>query len=145
MKTYLLQAEHFSNPGRILTAHATRESAEDEAVELVNIMLHDDGHGHRCGRANWSDKIAYLQDKHGAQYCYVEIDEKEIVNRIGDAPADPLRDAAPAMLAALIDAVAMLEHYASGKPGNWDGSTKGQALATIREGKAAIDAARAGA
>lgn len=35
--------------------------------------------------------------------------------------------------AALIDAVAMLEHYTSGRPDNWDGSTKRQAQVLIRE------------
>lgn len=73
--------------------------------------------------------------------------------RIGELTAErdraakrsPAEIAAPAMLAALIDATAMLEHYASGKRDNWDGSTKGQALATIREGQAAIAAAKGAA
>lgn len=34
---------------------------------------------------------------------------------------------------ALIDAVAMLKHYISGRPDNWDGSTKRQTQVLIRE------------
>lgn len=40
--------------------------------------------------------------------------------------------------AALIDALALLEHYAEGRPLNWDGSTKRQALATVRQGRDAL-------
>jgi len=33
----------------------------------------------------------------------------------------------------LIDALAMLRHWVSGKADNWDGSTKGQARVLIRQ------------
>jgi len=42
------------------------------------------------------------------------------------------------VISSLIDIAGMLEHYTSGRPDNWDGSTKRQALATIREAKALI-------
>jgi hypothetical protein len=35
----------------------------------------------------------------------------------------------------MVDLIAMLEHYTSGRPDNWDGSTKRQALVTIREAR----------
>ena len=46
--------------------------------------------------------------------------------------------AAPELLEALIDTLGMLDHYQSGRADNWDGSTKGQALSTIRDARAAI-------
>ena len=42
--------------------------------------------------------------------------------------------------AVMVDLVAMLDHYAHGRPDNWDGSTKGQALATLREARALLTA-----
>lgn len=35
----------------------------------------------------------------------------------------------------MTDLIAMLEHYTSGRPDNWDGSTKRQALVTIKEAR----------
>ena len=46
------------------------------------------------------------------------------------------------LVAALIDCHAMLEHYASGKPHNWDGSTKTQAKVAMREAIAALAKAK---
>ena len=42
------------------------------------------------------------------------------------------RDIIETLLTALIDTSALLEHYAQGRPLNWDGSTKQQALAQLR-------------
>jgi len=47
-----------------------------------------------------------------------------------------------AMLAALIDAAAMLEHYRSGRAHNWDGSTHGQMASTMLDIERAIVKAR---
>lgn len=38
MKIYLVMAEHFSEPGRPITAHATRDLATKSAVPLVNLL-----------------------------------------------------------------------------------------------------------
>lgn len=46
--------------------------------------------------------------------------------------------AAPKLAAALQDALGMLDHYISGRPDNWDGSTAGQTRSTIRDGRAAL-------
>lgn len=53
-----------------------------------------------------------------------------------------LMAASPAMFALLIDAVALLDHYASGRADNWDGSTRNATRVTIREIRAAIVSAR---
>ncbi len=76
---YITQGEHFSNPGRPITAHATETRAIMEAVSLVNIMLKDDGQKDDANAGNWEARIASLQDKHGAQYCYVEITQLPIL------------------------------------------------------------------
>lgn len=49
-----------------------------------------------------------------------------------------LRDAAPDLLAALIDAVAMLEVYTDPRGSRVNASTAGQARSTIRDARAAI-------
>lgn len=38
----------------------------------------------------------------------------------------------------LLDAWGLLDHYTSGRPDNWDGTTRTQALATIRDIKKAL-------
>ena len=39
----------------------------------------------------------------------------------------------------IIDLKALLEHYLSGRSGNWDGTTKTQAMVTLRKAKAFFD------
>jgi hypothetical protein len=39
----------------------------------------------------------------------------------------------------IIDLKALLEHYLSGKPDNWDNTTKTQAMVTLRKAKAFLD------
>lgn len=48
------------------------------------------------------------------------------------------------MINVLIDAKAMLEHWIKGRKDNWDGSTKGQARATVREIDTVVREAQAG-
>jgi hypothetical protein len=79
MNVFVLSAEHFSVPGLILQAHATRASAEAEAVTLVNTMLTDSGWQPLASPIQWQHHVERLQDAHGAAHCYVEIDEKELV------------------------------------------------------------------
>lgn len=40
-KIYIVQGEHFSNPGRTMSAWSTRAAAATEAASLVNILLQD--------------------------------------------------------------------------------------------------------
>lgn len=44
-----------------------------------------------------------------------------------------------ALEALLIDAKALLDHYAHGRPDNWDGSTRRQALVTLAQIEAALE------
>lgn len=49
--------------------HATRDSAAAKAVELINIMLADSDEPAHATPENWEEKLAVLQDKHGAAHC----------------------------------------------------------------------------
>jgi len=78
---HILLAEHFSVPGLIVGAHATREGAVREAVECVNLMLADSPVKKTHQKAtteNWQTVMEALQDYHGAQFCYADIIEKAV-------------------------------------------------------------------
>lgn len=77
-KVFVVQAEHFNVPGIITHVHANRASAEDEAIELTNVMLVDNDDEPCAGRGNWPDEVERLQDEHGEAHCYVEIIETEL-------------------------------------------------------------------
>lgn len=79
MKIHILTAEHFNVPGLICQAHATAESAAIAAAEIVNIMLNDTKWQPLAGPDNWQAHVERLQDYHGAQHCYVEIRESEVI------------------------------------------------------------------
>lgn len=57
-------------------------------------------------------------------------------------PYASLLAAAPDLYTALVDAIAMLEHYTSGRPDNWDGSTRRQARSVIKHAMHTLAAAR---
>ncbi|KFL31724.1 hypothetical protein JP75_06525 [Devosia riboflavina] len=78
MQVVIVQAEHFSNPGRVLKAFRAHSDAIAEAVDLVNIMLKDDGR-EPCTAEDWEDALEQLQDAHGAQYCYVDLVPLEVL------------------------------------------------------------------
>ena len=78
MKIFILSAEHFHVPGLINKPFATMAGATVEAVELVNIMLKDSGAAPRATADDWQKRVEWLQDKHGAQFCYVDILEHEL-------------------------------------------------------------------
>lgn len=83
---YLLIAEHHTVAGRILEAHATADSANARAADLVRIMAGDSPaarHLDPVTRDNWQAVLERLQDYHGAAHCFVEIEASEIV---GTAP-----------------------------------------------------------
>ena len=72
---FVTEAEHFSNPGRPIKAHLTRAIATAEAVELINIMLKDNGDPPTATAQDWEMRLEKLQDEHGAAHCFVEIHE----------------------------------------------------------------------
>jgi len=129
MKIHLLRAEHFSVPGIITKAFATSGAAEDAAMSLVNIMLKDNGQAQSANASNWRSKVEALQDEHGAAHCYVEIEEVDVEG----ATADPARDAAHDMLAALKGLLSWAEHM-----GGWEAAVWGEAMEVVRkaEGRA---------
>lgn len=77
-KVWIVEGEHYSNPGRVLKVFGTKERAEDEAVSLVNIMLSDMGNKKRATRETWVAIEAGLEDYHGAAHCYVIVNEYPI-------------------------------------------------------------------
>lgn len=79
MNVYLLIAEHFNVPGQVRKVFVELAAAEIEAAELVNIMLKDNGQAQNANASNWRGKLEKLQDEHGAQYCYIDIDEAELI------------------------------------------------------------------
>jgi hypothetical protein len=76
-KVFIVRAEHFSNPGLIVKAFSNRAAAEGECVKLVDIMVNDMDYTPdiETDSAKWEKRMEWLQDYHGAQYCYCEIDE----------------------------------------------------------------------
>jgi len=75
---FLVVAENPCCPPAIIRPFATREGAEKEVVELVNIMLGDACHPADADIGNYEARIESLQDEHGAQFCYAYIDEQEL-------------------------------------------------------------------
>jgi hypothetical protein len=73
MTITIVRVEHFQVPGVKLSAHSTLTGAQSRAAELVEMMWSDDGR-RAAPRRPWQEKLATLQDAHGAQYCYVEIE-----------------------------------------------------------------------
>lgn len=95
MKIFILSAEHFSVPGLILQAHATRESAVAEAIELTETMVGDSPYveWEAVTDSTWEAIVGKLQDAHGAAHCYVEIAETELRGAVewsgSPCPTDP--------------------------------------------------------
>jgi len=77
---YIVQGEHFSQPGHIMKHFTDAHAATAEAVSLVNIMLDDSDfyEGAHVNASNWEKGVAELQGYHGAAHCDVWIDETEI-------------------------------------------------------------------
>ena len=73
-----------------------------------------------------------------SQGLVIEEDTGRSVAVAYDVKDTPLLAAAPELLAALIDMVALAEHKVLGRADNWDGSTQGQLTAAIRGARAAI-------
>jgi hypothetical protein len=83
MKVYVLEAEHFDIPPRVVIVFATREAAISKAVDLLNIMLadtdaEDGGFPPSASIENWEEVNGALEDYHGAAHCYVWINEMEV-------------------------------------------------------------------
>jgi len=77
-KVYLTQGEHWRVPGTPTKIYATRAGAVAKAVELINTMLADSGEPADANLENWEQKLAMLQDKHGAAHCWVEITAHDV-------------------------------------------------------------------
>jgi hypothetical protein len=78
---YLVTAEHFNVPGFINQPFASKEGATAEAVNLINLMLKDTSAKRKPKPATaetWESVLDWLQDYHGAQYCFVEIAATEV-------------------------------------------------------------------
>lgn len=81
MKIHLVIASHFSVPGLIKKAYANKDAAESEAARLVNIMVNDTDSEDPPAAAtneNWPDVLQWLQDYHGAQFCYVGVEDLDL-------------------------------------------------------------------
>lgn len=79
---YLLQAEHFSNPGRITKIFANKAAADREAAKLANVMRDDTDFDEMppvSSPDDWQALNAWLQDVHGAAHCYIEIEPMEVI------------------------------------------------------------------
>lgn len=77
MKIYLVVAEHYAVPGRIMKAFSTKARAERECVELVNIMLEDMKLPHADSK-NWEGCLKLVQDMHDDDNCYVDIIDMDV-------------------------------------------------------------------
>ncbi len=80
MQVYVVEAEHYSVPGRILRIYRDEQAALDYAKELVVGMLSDYKCAHPESDApddaeDWPEVVAWLQDVYGAAHVYVEISD----------------------------------------------------------------------
>lgn len=80
MKTvYVMQAEHFSVPGLVVSVHESDLGARRAAADVVRTIRDDHvrAHGEEdCPQINgndFEDCIAFLEDYHGAARCYAVI------------------------------------------------------------------------
>lgn len=81
---YLLQAEHFSNPGRITKIFASKAMADHEAARLANTIRDDTDFKEMPPEAtpeDWQVLHEWLQDVHGAAHCYIDVSPIEIINQ----------------------------------------------------------------
>lgn len=81
MNIHLVTASHFSVPGVIKGAFSNEHSAKTEAARLTNIMLADtdtDDRPEPATTETWPEVILWLQEYHGAQFCYVDLDVLEV-------------------------------------------------------------------
>ena|SRR6185312_7477846 len=65
-KIWLVEGAHWNVPGNPLTAHATRESADRKAAELVNIMCAEIGTPGCRAPDQWAEALAGV---HKARWC----------------------------------------------------------------------------
>jgi hypothetical protein len=79
MKIQLVIPEHFSVPGVIIKAFVSLADATKECIELTNVMLSDHGGAADANSETWQDRVAQLQDYHGAAHCYVDLIETDLI------------------------------------------------------------------
>jgi len=63
-KVYVVQGEHPSIPGRSMTVHHSRSSAETEAADLVRIICEDVGHPLPKSISDWERTIEAIVRSH---------------------------------------------------------------------------------
>lgn len=70
---YVVMGEHQTVPGIATFAYSTIESAQRRAVKMVTIMAKDSRIERVIDLENWESTVDELQERHGANGCYVEI------------------------------------------------------------------------
>ncbi len=84
---HILQAEHFSVPGRITKIFAGKSAADREAARLANVMrddtdledLDEDDVPPVATPENWSSVLEWLQGVHGAAHCYIDVTAMDVI------------------------------------------------------------------
>ncbi len=84
MKIYLVTAEHFGVPGRIIKPFDSNAKARKEAASLVRLMLKDTPASAKLPTLAEDDDefqaaLEALENYHGAAHCYVEIAPLEVL------------------------------------------------------------------
>lgn len=76
---FLVEGSHWDIPGVNRYAHESREGATVAAVRLVEMLRNDSpAKLPKATAENWESVLEKLQDRHGAQYCFVTIYEMEL-------------------------------------------------------------------
>jgi hypothetical protein len=79
---FMVEAEHYSCPGRIVPAHPTRDSAIEKAVEIANLILKDARAKKPATGKDYAARIEALSEHkvgNGLSPCYVDISEHTVV------------------------------------------------------------------
>lgn len=79
MKVHVVLADHWEVAGTVTRAYASEEGANKECASLVNILLTDSDLTPDATAENWPNRLATVQEIHGAQYCYVAIVPAEVL------------------------------------------------------------------
>ena len=77
-KIYVVMGEHPEVAGCSVSMHASLAGANVQAAELTNMIAqYADGIA-KATPQSWPDVLEACQEHFGAQYCYVEVTEKEV-------------------------------------------------------------------
>ena len=78
MKVFIVTGEHPHVPGVRRSIHATFASAQKAAIDLTNLICCDLDEPKVATAATWQSIMEECEDRWGAQYTYVTIDEDEV-------------------------------------------------------------------